>query len=666
MSPEYPRPNRNSFFPDLPDEEPQNAGRLWNDAGELRQANPAIGIYQPDSARSGAFDPNPNGGTAYYVDGDTGSDSDDGSEASPWATISHAVSQVSAGDTVNIAPGTYTEAIDTDDLGAADGSADSRIMFQRDGQSGDVMLTNDGARALMHKSAYWTWRNIHIAGESPPGNQCCRVQFTNNVRFENVVWHSNLQVYETTDVEIYHCAITGRENMGIDIRDNSSVTMRNSIVTGASQVWSGYRGINVRSGCTLDMDYCHVFGNSLQVDSNIVVSGTLIDGGHNQVAEDVGTHPPGIRSHRRGKAIINWSMDDSSWDYFEDMAFAAEQVGARVTVFANRPDTIADARMQRLHDRGHEIAAHGYHGTPRFGGSYTDAITVGYTGSESTCTMTINSDATQLTLDSANDAEDHTIDLTASANDTLTDLVSTIDGYSSYSCSLAGDGDGDYNSNVLETISSQDITSVYTVNYDTLRLFQDEMTRCKTYLESHITGLTVDTMAWPGGQNNATYRGHAQDEGFLGARAVTDEVLTKTLSEVQVFATYGVVAHYPVDNDEDEEEARRKARHLAAAAKAGGLFLSVYSHTASDCTAQRAMWMIDEWVKDPNIKFCTYGEAIDEIRTTHTDADGDGTRWTMDLGDNFDARLHDDSPCVDAGTPVSGVAQDYDGNVRPS
>jgi parallel beta-helix repeat protein len=50
-------------------------------------------------------------GTTYYVS-TTGSDvTGDGSYSNPWATIQHAVDNVSSGDTIMVAPGTYTGAI---------------------------------------------------------------------------------------------------------------------------------------------------------------------------------------------------------------------------------------------------------------------------------------------------------------------------------------------------------------------------------------------------------------------------------------------------------------------------------------------------------------------------------------------------------------------------
>jgi hypothetical protein len=67
-----------------------------------------------------------NSGSAYYVS-TTGSDSSGtGSQSSPWATISHASSEISAGATVYVAAGTYTGNIST----SASGTASSPITYQ--------------------------------------------------------------------------------------------------------------------------------------------------------------------------------------------------------------------------------------------------------------------------------------------------------------------------------------------------------------------------------------------------------------------------------------------------------------------------------------------------------------------------------------------------------
>jgi hypothetical protein len=74
------------------------------------------------------------GGNNYYV-ATTGSDSNDGSSAHPWATITHADSVVAPGDTVHVEPGTYYENPST----AANGNSSGQITFLSDTQWGAVI-----------------------------------------------------------------------------------------------------------------------------------------------------------------------------------------------------------------------------------------------------------------------------------------------------------------------------------------------------------------------------------------------------------------------------------------------------------------------------------------------------------------------------------------------
>src|SRR2546428_5491669 len=82
-------------------------------------------------AGCGATQKNPNKagnqGYQYYVAA-TGSDSNDGSAAAPWRTISHAAVSVTPGALVHVLPGVYNESVFFDISGAAS----QRIRFISD------------------------------------------------------------------------------------------------------------------------------------------------------------------------------------------------------------------------------------------------------------------------------------------------------------------------------------------------------------------------------------------------------------------------------------------------------------------------------------------------------------------------------------------------------
>src|SRR5689334_18512333 len=83
------------------------------------------------AAAEAAPAPPPATGTTYYV-ATTGSDSNSGAPSSPWATITHAAANVSAGATVTVAPGVYNGNVTTN----VSGTAAARIRFISEVQFG--------------------------------------------------------------------------------------------------------------------------------------------------------------------------------------------------------------------------------------------------------------------------------------------------------------------------------------------------------------------------------------------------------------------------------------------------------------------------------------------------------------------------------------------------
>ena len=82
----------------------------------------------------------------YYV-APTGSDSNDGSAAHPWATITHAATVIGPGATVHVEPGTYTGYITT----SASGTSSSRITYISDVQW--------DAKIVGNRVDHSTWHN---------------------------------------------------------------------------------------------------------------------------------------------------------------------------------------------------------------------------------------------------------------------------------------------------------------------------------------------------------------------------------------------------------------------------------------------------------------------------------------------------------------------------
>src|SRR5262245_49994211 len=104
------------------------------------------------------------GGSALAADryvAPGGDDAADGSQAAPWATIGFSATQVAAGDTVHVAPGTYAESI-TSSASGADGAP---IVFVSDTPWG-AKLDATGNYTGWHNTGDW----VEIVGFDVSGS----------------------------------------------------------------------------------------------------------------------------------------------------------------------------------------------------------------------------------------------------------------------------------------------------------------------------------------------------------------------------------------------------------------------------------------------------------------------------------------------------------------
>jgi Protein of unknown function (DUF1565) len=110
--------------------------------------------------------------TTYYVV-PTGSDSNNGSQSTPWKTISHAASSVIAGDTVIVADGTYVEAPYLNHSGASG----IRITFKSQNKWGAVIaptstqVANASGIIVSVAASYITIQDFEIVGPSSTNSE---------------------------------------------------------------------------------------------------------------------------------------------------------------------------------------------------------------------------------------------------------------------------------------------------------------------------------------------------------------------------------------------------------------------------------------------------------------------------------------------------------------
>src|SRR5712692_5590266 len=108
--------------------------------------------------------------TTYYV-ATTGSDSNSGTQAQPWHTLTHAGAVTMAGDTIHVAAGTYNENVVTE----RGGKASSRITYISDVRWG-AKITGTGPRDVWDVNVSY----VDVIGFDLSGDGCTGLFFWGN------------------------------------------------------------------------------------------------------------------------------------------------------------------------------------------------------------------------------------------------------------------------------------------------------------------------------------------------------------------------------------------------------------------------------------------------------------------------------------------------------
>lgn len=169
----------------------------------------------------------------YYV-APGGQDSNAGSQSNPWATISHAASIAGAGDTVNVATGTYSGAVTI----SSKGSAASPVLFVC---AGSPVLTNQ----LTINGSYITVSGLTV---SPPGSG----------------YGSAIDISGTHNL-LSHCTVA---NYGATASDQATMVSTDGT-------------FNQIDRCNLsnanDIDVFHVWGDHITISNNTVTKVNVVN-----------------------------------------------------------------------------------------------------------------------------------------------------------------------------------------------------------------------------------------------------------------------------------------------------------------------------------------------------------------------------------------------------
>lgn len=173
-----------------------------------------------------AFLAQPSPAATYYVAKSGGSDSNNGSSSSPWATIGKAVSTAVAGDTVNIAAGSYSETVRFTKAA----NANSRITFT--GNGNPTVAGN-----IIFSGSYTTLRGVTCSPPSAGGYEAINVSGSYN---------------ELRTVTVTRYGATAQNQA-------ACITTQGSF--------------NLVDGCTIkdlnDIDVFHVWGHDNTISNNI-------------------------------------------------------------------------------------------------------------------------------------------------------------------------------------------------------------------------------------------------------------------------------------------------------------------------------------------------------------------------------------------------------------
>jgi hypothetical protein len=145
--------------------------------GSSEKASPPPTSTQPAPAPAPSPAPVPSAGQQFYVSA-SGLDSNPGSQSAPWATIQHAAIVVAPGDTVHVAPGTYSPAVKT----ATSGTSSARIRFVSDVQWGAHINTVGATSSWENDGDYVDILGFSVSGDGDIGilNQGSNVRIIGN------------------------------------------------------------------------------------------------------------------------------------------------------------------------------------------------------------------------------------------------------------------------------------------------------------------------------------------------------------------------------------------------------------------------------------------------------------------------------------------------------
>jgi hypothetical protein len=378
------------------------------------------------------------------------------------------------------------------------------------------------------------------------------------------------------------------------------------------------------------------------------VGGAFTDGGGN-----IFDAAPMFMRQRRPFIFVFEIDDFSNIDEFQRLATLLEARGWRGTLNINTTavDAAGWAALQSLADSGHEIASHTRHHANM---NDLRAMQVQYVGAAGSCDMTINISTNALSTTEG-------LSLTLSSYANTGTLCTAIDNYADYTCtSGAMTPDVPYAESgmatALEDIAGQDIkTAVYTISYDEIRHYDEEMTGSKNDIENNLTGVTVTTLAYPGNHNSAASQAGLITRGYTGAR--TENGSEDKMESINVYALRAMELENYLDTNGEI------TAHIERLGFVGGVY-AAYTHNFVAFSEEEFEALFDA-IEASGGLVMTRTQAVEYIKANGTTADD--ITYTRTFTDESDYRLQPTSPAINTGTTagtvsLTGTQSDYFGN----
>jgi parallel beta-helix repeat protein len=222
--------------------EVQTGGQCgWSETTALTQciANASGGLNSP----------------AYYVATSGNDSTGDGSEASPWATFAHALTQISAGDTLYVKSGVYTERVRIPN--AYSTSPANKIIIAKDPSSPTrpiIEYDTETLQALVIEESYVEVSGLEVDGLNSFGDtiadsfQCVLIQPSST--------------YDITGVVVDNLVVHNCTGMGIEVRGqyidstsySATATIRGSEIYHASAITDPNASSGWASGIKLGLN----------------------------------------------------------------------------------------------------------------------------------------------------------------------------------------------------------------------------------------------------------------------------------------------------------------------------------------------------------------------------------------------------------------------------